>query len=91
MDRIQSVCFWSVWLLVYYVIGYYGIRLSIWSSIVLSLFFSDILLFFAYPPSNLGVDPVDWSLYVYVSIVFVSLVIFLIYILQKTLSDRREA
>lgn len=89
MDRGPSLVLWTFWLFGFYVITYYGIESTVWSSLIFSLFLSDVLLLFCYPPSNAADDDVDVGLYIYVSILIVSFVLFLIYILQKTLSDQR--
>lgn len=71
-------------------IAYYGARITLWSSIILALFFSLILLSLFYPVSQLANDEADFTLVLYALFVVVDIILLAIYIIQKTLCDARD-
>lgn len=90
MDRITAIVLFFVSLVVFYLIAYYGAIISWWSSFVLSVFLSLILLNVVYPPSMIAMDSADAGLVLYAVIEILSLVILAIYILQRAVIDRRD-
>lgn len=90
MDRDTAiVIFFCSWV-VFYLIAYYGANISAWSSIVISLFLSLIILNIIYPPSRLASDPADFALGFYIAIEIIGVVILAIYIAQKAICDVKE-
>ena len=89
MDRqIAILIFFSV-LIFFTLISYYGARITIWSSIILSLLIALIIMNIFYPPSNIPMDLPDYTLIIYAIIEIIGLLLLIIYVIHKTLIDER--
>lgn len=89
MDRqIAILIFFSV-IIFFSLISYYGARITLWSSIILSLLISLIIMNIFYPPSNIPMDIADYTLIIYAIIEIIGLLLLIIYIIHKTLCDER--
>lgn len=89
MDRpIAILIFFSV-LIFFTLIAYYGALITLWSSIILSLLISLIIMNIFYPPSNIPMDIPDYTLIIYAIIEIIGLLLLIIYIIHHTLSDER--
>lgn len=91
MDRTLAVLWFFVLLCIFTWISYYGAWMTWWSSFVLGVFLSLVIMNIFYPPSNTASDEADGWLVAYACIEIIGLVILFAYILQKTFCDvRRE-
>lgn len=89
MDRQSALVLTIIFFFVFYVICYYGACLTLWASIVLATFISLILLNIFYPPSRVTQDPSDFTLIIYSVFEILGLIIVILYVVCKTLSDTR--
>lgn len=90
MDRpIAILIFFSV-LIFFILICYFGARITIWSSIILSLLISLIIMNVFYPPSNIPMDIPDYTLIIYAIIEIIGILLLIIYIIHHTLIDERQ-
>jgi len=89
MDRQSALVLTILFFFVFYGLCYYGAMMTFWASLVLSSFISLILLNIFYPPSRVTQDPSDFTLVIYSIIEIVGLIIILLYVIYKTLSDVR--
>ena len=90
MNRIISLIIVLIFFVIFLLINYFGNKITLWSSFILSLFISFILLNFLYPISNIPSDEGDFTLVIYVIFYLISILFILIYIIVKTLSDVRK-
>ncbi len=89
MDRpIAILMFFSV-LIFFTLIAYFGAKISLWSSIILSLLIALIIMNIFYPPSNIPMDIPDYTLIIYAIIEIIGLLLLIVYIIHQTLSDER--
>lgn len=89
MDRpIAILTFFSI-LVFFTLICYYGVLITLWSSIILSLLIALIIMNVFYPPSNIPMDIPDYTLIIYAIIEIIGILLLIIYIIHKTLSDER--
>ena len=87
MDRgIAILIFFSV-LIFFSLIIYYGVRINLWSSIILSLLIALIIMNIFYPPSNIPMDIADYTLVIYTIIEIIGILLLIIYIIQQALCD----
>jgi len=89
MNRQSALIISTIFFLVFTFTTYFGVYVSLWSSIVFAVFVSLILLNLFYPPSNAASDSADISLVLYVIYEIVGVIIIAIYIAQKSLCDVR--
>jgi hypothetical protein len=89
MDRpIAILIFFSV-LIFFTLICYFGCRINLWSSIILSLLIALIIMNIFYPPSNIPMDIADYTLIIYAIIEIIGILLLIIYIIHNTLCDVR--
>ena len=89
MERqIAILIFFSV-LIFFTLISYYGARITLWSSIILSLLISLIIMNVFYLPSNVPMDIADYTLIIYALIEIIGILLLSVYIIHHTLSDER--
>jgi hypothetical protein len=74
---------------IFNLICYYGIKITILSSLVFSTFTCLILLFLFYPPDKIISDPSDFTLIIYSVLVILGIVFLAFYIACNTLMDVR--
>jgi tellurite resistance protein TehA-like permease len=89
MERQIAILIFFIVLIFFTLIAYYGARITLWSSIVLSVLISLIIMNIFYPPSNLPMDVADYTLIIYALIEIIGILIIIIYIIQHTLCDER--
>lgn len=69
-----------------------GFEINYWSSIIFSLFVSDLVLITLYtPPFYQQVPPQDYQVVVYQIIQVITFILVLTYILERIFSDRRSS
>lgn len=90
MNRITAIVLFFVSLVIFFVIGYYGALITMWSSIALSIFLALIILNIIYPPGQAATDAADASLAVYICIEIIGLIVLAVYIAQKAVLDTRK-
>lgn len=71
-------------------IAYFGAKISLWSSIILSIFLSLIILNVFYPLSQIPNDVPDYSLIIYATIEIIGVLLLGIYIIQCAVCDVRD-
>jgi hypothetical protein len=89
MERTEVLFFTIVTFLVFLGLTYYGVGVTLWSSIAFAVFISFIILNIFYPPGKMASDNPDFTLGLYAFIEIVSVIIILIYVGQKSLKDFR--
>jgi hypothetical protein len=89
MQRYTAVFWTCAWIILFFTMAYYGIGVTVWSSIVFAFFVGIVLLNFCYPISKVASEPADVSLYLYATLILVGFALFVIYIVQRTLTDVR--
>ena len=87
MNRESALVLSILFFLLFFIITYYGAKVTLWSSIIFSVFVVLILLNIFYPPSNIADSDVDFSLYIYAAFEIIGIALLGIYIVLKTLSD----
>jgi len=87
MDRQSALVLTIIFFFIFYAICYYGIKMTCYASLVLSTFISLILLNIFYPPNKVTEDPSDFTLVIYSIVEIVGLIIIILYVVCKTLSD----
>lgn len=90
MQRQIAILIFFTVLVFFTLLAYYGARITLWSSIILSLLISLIIMNIFYPPSNLPMDIPDYTLIIYAIIEVVGILLLIIYIIQNTLCDVRN-
>ena len=75
--------------ILFWFIAYYGIKLSLCSSIVLTTFISLILLIAIYPPSKIVDQEADFALVLYGVFIILALILIALYVFYYTLTDTR--
>ena len=90
MDRQIAILIFFCVLIFFSLISYYGARITLWSSIILSLLISLIIMNIFYPPSNIPMDIADYTLIIYAIIEIIGLLLLIIYIIHHTLIDERN-
>lgn len=89
MDRQIAILLFFCVLIFFTLISYYGGKITLWSSIILSLLISLIIMNIFYPPSNIPMDIADYTLIIYAIIEIIGLLLLIIYIIHHTLIDER--
>ena len=91
MQRDVALIVTIIVLIFFGIIAYYGARITLWSSIILSIFISLIILNVFYPPSQIPEDIADYTLILYAIIEIMGFFLLGVYILQHTICDVRCA
>jgi hypothetical protein len=89
MQRTLAVLWFFVLLILFCWVAYYAAMVTMWSSFILGLFLSLVIMNIFYPPSNTATDQADGWLIAYASIEIIGVIFLFIYIMQKTLCDER--
>ena len=89
MQRQISILIFFSALIFFTLLAYYGAQINLWSSIILAILISLIIMNVFYPPSNIPIDAADYTLVIYTMIEIISILLLIIYILCCTLCDER--
>jgi hypothetical protein len=90
MDRQSALVLTIIFFFMFYVLLYYGVRITMGASIVLATFISLILLNIFYSPKQVIDDESDFTLVIYGIFEIIGIIIIIIYVLYKTLTDVRQ-
>lgn len=90
MQRQISILIFFSALIFFTLLAYYGAQINLWSSIILAILISLIIMNVFYPPSNIPMDTADYTLIIYTAIEIISILLLIIYILCCTLCDERN-
>lgn len=89
MERLVAITVFFVVLIFFALVAYFGVHITLWSSIILSLLISLIIMNVFYPPSQIPNDIADYTLIIYASIEIIGVFLLAIYIVQHTFCDVR--
>lgn len=89
MERQVALILSIIFFIVFALLSFYGCRVSLWSSLIFSVFVALILLNIFYPPSQVSNEDADIMLVVYAAFEIIGIVLLAIYITLKTLGDVR--
>jgi len=89
MNRQSALVLIIIIFFIFNLICYYGIKITILSSLVFSTFTCLILLFLFYPPNKIINDPNDFTLIIYSVLVILGILFLAFYITCITLTDVR--
>lgn len=89
MDLIAALIWFIIVVVVVAVTCYKYIRIRIWSSITLGLIIGVLLLLLIYPISYLMDEPPQWSIAIYLVILFIVPIYILIYSFIRALFDTK--
>ena len=78
-----------IWFL-FYLLAFFGARLTMLAAIVFSTFISLILLLIFYPPNQVANDDADFTLIIYGVLLAIGIIILAFYVFYGTLTDVRE-
>lgn len=87
MNRQTALVLTILLFIIFLFLTHFCARITLWSSIVCSVFVCLILLNLFYPINKVTDEPSDFTLYIYAFIIVISLLIIAIYVFQKTLTD----
>lgn len=90
MNRQTALVLTIFFFIIFLFLTYFCAKVTLWSSIVFSLFVSLILLNLFYPLNKVTDEPSDFTLYIYALFILLSILIIAIYVFQKTLFDVRQ-
>lgn len=90
MDRNIAIVIFFLSLVIFAIILYYGAQITVWSSSILGLFLSWIILNIIYPPTKVANDDADAGLILYIIIEILGLFLLGIYIIQRVFVDIRK-
>lgn len=90
MERSSALILTIIFYFIFYLLCYYGAKITFLSSLVLSTFISLILLNIFYPPNNITQDPSDFTLIIYAIFEIIGIIIIVYYVTYKTLLDVRK-
>jgi len=90
MERQVALSLTIIFSIIFGTIDYYGVHITLWSSIVFTIFTALILLNIFYSPSQMATDNVDFTLILYAFIQIGGSILLSIYVAQKTLTDTRQ-
>lgn len=90
MQRLTAIITAIVVFIFFALIAYYGAKISLWSSIILAIFLSLIILNVFYPPSQIPNDVADYTLVLYALIEIIGVFLLGIYIIQCAVCDVRD-
>lgn len=89
MNRQSALVLIILIFFIFIIICYYGIKITMLSSLVFSTFTCLLLLFLFYPPNKIISDPNDFTLIVYSVLVILGVLFLAFYIACNTLMDVR--
>ena len=89
MDKPIAILIFFIVLVFFSLISYFGARITLWSSIILSLLIALIIMNIFYPPSNIPMDIADYTLVIFSIIEIVGILLLIIYIIHTTLCNER--
>jgi hypothetical protein len=89
MNRQSALVLIILFFFLFNILCYYGVKITIVSSLAFSTFVSLILLCLFYPPSMITTDEADFTLVVYSIIVILGIIFLAFYIAYTTLMDIR--
>lgn len=90
MQREVAIIVFFVVLVFFALVIYYGVHITLWSSIILALLISLIIMNVFYPPSQVPKDAADYTLIIYAVIEIFGVFLLAIYIVQHTICDVRR-
>lgn len=90
MERQAALVLTIIFFFMFYVLLYYGVRITMCASIVLATFISLILLNIFYSPKQVIDDESDFTLVIYGIVEIIGIITIIIYVLYKTLTDVRQ-
>lgn len=91
MERQSALVLTIIFFFLFVLISYYGAKITLWSSIIFSLFIALILLNMFYPVSQLANDEADFTLVLYAAFEIIGIILLAIYIAQRALCDVRDS
>ena len=89
MNRQSALVLTLIFFILFAFITYYGAHITLFSTIVFSVFLAFILLNLFYPVSQLATDSSDFTLVIYACFEILSILLLALYILCYTLTDIR--
>lgn len=89
MERQSALVLTIIFFMVFAILAYYGAQVTLWSSIIFSVFVCLILLNLFYPISQATSDDPDYSLVIYAIFEVVGIFLLALYIAQHSLNDVR--
>ncbi len=90
MERALAILLTLIIFIIMFMMIYFGAYVRLWSSIILCILISIILLNIFYPLSQVTMDEPDFSLLLYAIIQIGGILLLIIYITQKTITDVRR-
>ena len=90
MERQSALVLSIIFFIIFSLLTYYGAQVTVWSSIIFSIFVSLILLNLFYPVSQATTDDPDFTLCLYAALEIIGIILLALYIMQRTLSDTRS-
>lgn len=90
MDRSSALILTIIFYFVFFLLAYYGAKITLFSSIVISTFISLVLLNIFYPPNKITQDPSDFTLIIYGVFEIIGIIIIVYYVAYTTLLDIRR-
>lgn len=91
MQRSIAILIFFIVFIFFILIAYYGAFLTLWSSFILSLLISLIIMNIFYPPSQIPIDVADYTLILYALIEIIGIFLLAIYIIHATFCDVRTS
>jgi hypothetical protein len=91
MQRSFALVLTIVLFFFFLLICYHCLSLAWWSSIVLSVLLSFVILNAIYPLSKAASEEADFSLVLYITIQILFVLVLVVYIFHKTLFDKRSS
>jgi len=89
MERTVALFFAIITFLIFLILSYYGVGVTLWSAIAFSVFVSLVILNIFYPPGKMATDSPDFTLGLYAFIEIASVILISVYVGQKSLTDFR--
>lgn len=90
MERPAALFFTIATFLVFLILTYYGVGVTLWSAVAFAVFVSLIILNIFYPPEKMATDNPDFTLVLYAFIEILSVILISVYVAQKSLTDFRQ-
>ena len=89
MDRKSALVLTIIFFIVFFLVAYYGTKITFSSSLVFSTFMSLILLNLLYPLNQITSESADFTLILYALLQLIGIMILSFYIVFTTLSNVR--
>lgn len=89
MQRWTALIAFAIVFIFFVLIAYFGALITLWSSIVLALFLSLIILVIYYPPSQIPSDIADYTLVIYAIVIIIGMFLLGVYIIEHAICDVR--